>query len=73
MGAVAVGNGRRWVSWMVGMVVVGRQPLFVVDHAHATTSINEVCKYASNSRIVQLQECSSVPSRDVSRTRVFDS
>ena len=28
-----MGNGRRWVSWMVGMVVVGRQPLFVVDHA----------------------------------------
>ena len=32
---VAVGNGQRWVSWMVGMVVVGRQPLFVVDHAQS--------------------------------------
>ena len=32
-GAVAVGDGRRCVSWMVGMVVVERQPLFVVDHA----------------------------------------
>ena len=32
-GAVAVGNGRRCMSWMVGMVVVERQPLFVVDHA----------------------------------------
>ena len=32
-GAVAVGDGRRCVSWMEGMVVVERQPLFVVDHA----------------------------------------
>ena len=32
-GAVAVGDGRRCVSWMVGMVVVEKQPLFVVDHA----------------------------------------
>ena len=32
-GAVAVGDGRRCVSWMVGMVVVERQPLFVVAHA----------------------------------------
>ena len=32
-GAVAVGDGWRCVSWMVGMVVVERQPLFVVDHA----------------------------------------
>ena len=30
--AVAVGDGQRCVSWMVGMVVVDRQPLFVVDH-----------------------------------------
>ena len=28
-----MGDGRRCVSWMVGMVVVERQPLFVVDHA----------------------------------------
>ena len=32
-GAVAVGDGRHRMSWMVGMVVVERQPLFVVDHA----------------------------------------
>ena len=32
-GAVAVGNRQCCVSWMVGMVVVERQPLFVVDHA----------------------------------------
>ena len=32
-GAVAVGDRQRCVSWMVGMVVVERQPLFVVDHA----------------------------------------
>ena len=32
-GVVAVGDRWCWVSWMVGMVVVGRQPLFVVDHA----------------------------------------
>ena len=32
-GAVAVGDGRRRVLRMVGMVVVERQPLFVVDHA----------------------------------------
>ena len=32
-GVVAVGDGRRCVLWMVGMVVVERQPLFVVDHA----------------------------------------
>ena len=32
-GAVVVGDGRRCVLWMVGMVVVERQPLFVVDHA----------------------------------------
>ena len=28
-----MGDGWRCVSWMVGMVVVERQPLFVVDHA----------------------------------------
>ena len=27
-----MGDGRRCVSWMVGMVVVEKQPLFVVDH-----------------------------------------
>ena len=32
-GAVAVGDGWHCMSWMVGMVVVERQPLFVVDHA----------------------------------------
>ena len=32
-GVVAVGDRRRCVSWMVGMVVVERQALFVVDHA----------------------------------------
>ena len=32
-GAVAVGDGRRCMSCMVGMVVVEKQPLFVVDHA----------------------------------------
>ena len=32
-GVVAVGDGRRCMSWMVEMVVVERQPLFVVDHA----------------------------------------
>ena len=31
-GAVAVGNGQHCMSWMLGMVVVERQPLFVVDH-----------------------------------------
>ena len=28
-----MGNGQHCMSWMVGMVVVERQPLFVVDHA----------------------------------------
>ena len=61
------------------MVVVGRQPLFVVDpdvrfgHGHATTGISKVCRYSFNSCIVQLQERSSVHSCDVSRARVFDS
>ena len=32
-GVVAVGDGQCCVSWMVEMVVVERQPLFVVDHA----------------------------------------
>ena len=32
-GAMVVGDGRRCMSWMVGMVVVEKQPLFVVDHA----------------------------------------
>ena len=30
---VVVGDGQRCMLWMVGMVVVERQPLFVVDHA----------------------------------------
>ena len=34
------------------MVVVGRHPLFVVDHA--TTGISKVWRYTSNSHIVQL-------------------
>ena len=29
---VVVGDGQRRASWMVGMVVVEKQPLFVVDH-----------------------------------------
>ena len=31
-GVVVVGDGQRCMLWMVGMVVVERQPLFVVDH-----------------------------------------
>ena len=38
------------VLWIVGMVVVERQPLFVVNHA--TTGISEFCRYTFKGGIV---------------------